>query len=194
MKEANKMSDAKQDIQKDKIIHLIRQRIISSILDFYLFGFIASFFLYVVGFTPIDSNLVPWLTVLVAFIFYFGVIAKILDGYTLGGFLLKVRIIKMDHSNLGIVFLTKRAFLSMFIYLTSCSFRCTKFNSLGQFKFDEKFGTTVINSREKNVFFDQNKKEYYEYNYLLDWQTNKYIIYAFFILILFLLFAKVLEA
>ena len=192
MKEAKKMSDAKQNIQKDKIIHLIRQRIISSILDFYLFGLIASFFLYVMAFTPIDSNLVPLLTVLIAFIFYFGVIVKISDGYTLGGFLLKVKIIKMDHSDLGILFLSKRAFIGMLIYVSSCSFRCTKFNSLGQFKFDEKFGTTVVNGREKNVFFDQNKKEYYEYDYLLDWQTNKYIIYAFLILILFLLLGKTL--
>jgi len=186
------MLNDKQEKQKDKIIHLIRQRIISSIIDFYLFGCIASFFLYIVGLAHFNSDLVPWLTLLITFIFYFGVIVKISDGYTLGGFLFKVKIIKMDHSNLDILFLSKRAFIGMFIYLASCSFRCTKFNSLGQFKFDEKFGTTVINSREKNVFFDQNEKEYYEYDYLLDWQTNKYIVYAFFILILFLLFGKII--
>lgn len=186
--------DAKQEKQKDIIINLIRQRIISSIIDFYLFGLTASLFLYVVSLIHIDYDLVPWLTFLIAFIFYFGVIVKITDGYTLGGFLLKIKIIKMDHSSLGILFLSKRAFIGMFMYVTSYSFRCTKFNSLGQFKFDENFGTTVINSREKNVFFDQNEKEYYEYDYLLDWQTNKYVVYAFFILILFLLFGKIIGA
>lgn len=188
------MLNGKQEKQKEKMIQLIRKRIISSIIDFYLFGLTASFFLYVVGLTDIGSDLVLLFLLLFYFIFYFGVLAKISDGYTPGGFLLKVKIIKIDASLLGVLSLSKRAFAGMFIYFTSYSFRCTRFNSLGQFKFDEKFGTTVLNSREKNVLLDQNKKEYYEYDYLLDWQTNKYLVYAFFLLILFSLLDEIIEA
>ena len=160
------MPGEQQRTRKEKMVHLIRKRILSSVVDFYLFALMVSLFLYIVGLTEIKSALISVVALIVAFIVYFGVIVKVSDGYTLGGFLFKVKIITIDYSKLEILSLIKRAFVGIGMYITSCSFRCTRFNTLGQFKFDEKFGTTVVDGREKNPFLDRNEIGYYHYDFL----------------------------
>jgi len=119
-------------------------------------------------------------------IFYFVVFVKLTNGYTLGGLIVSIKIIMLNNKQLEIGMLLKRLFYAIFLPIKFSFFRAVKVNSLGQFYFDEKYNTTIVD-RNKNTLNMENKIEYYEHDYALEYIVffGKYFLILLLISVLY---------
>ena len=175
------------------LVKYVRKRIISSIINFifffFLLGITYKFFILILDYFLIVSDFNLWLIMsypIGFFILYFGIIPKTTNGYSLGGWLMNLKITKIDKSSLDILSMCKRAFESIFSYIKFLSFRRTVFNSRGQFYYDEKHNILVIYTKDLSLINIEEKDILsYEYNFLLDKASLNFILFIFFGSLLF---------
>ena len=140
---------------KKNIISLTRRRLIANYINI----LIAPFFI----FTPMflimyiadikefqyEGIITIILSVILftfGFIFQFGIFVVLTNGYTVGGFIMRLKVVKLNDEKLKLWETVKR-FLSAWNQVSVFTFYThTKMNTLGQFYYDKEFNTTIINS------------------------------------------------
>ena len=174
---------------QDNIIQLTKKRLIAYIIDFFIFSFLFGTSL---GLLSNVSSTYFFMIFLFAIypalfiIFYFAIFVKLTNGYTLGGLIVGTKIIMLNNKQIEIRLLLKRLFYAIFLPVKFSFFRVVKVNSLGQFYFDEKYNTTIVN-RNKNTLNIENKIEYYEHDYALEYIVffGKYFLILLLISVLY---------
>ena len=162
-------------MSKDEVIKLTRRRLLSNFINCITLPiiFILPIILVIKLFTTIQevnihltglpALIIFLLYTLLIYILYFGVFVKFTNGYTIGGFITGIKIVKLDDKKLEVLNCAKR-FLSAWnsgTYYTGYIY--TKINSIGQFYYDEKYNTTII--RRGKIIPDVNNIKYYEHNF-----------------------------
>ena len=171
---------------KKNIINLTRRRLIASfinilVLPFFVFGPIF-FITYIMGikefqYGGVSALLLSIIFFALGFILQFGVFVILTNGYTMGGFIMRLKIVQLDGEKLKL-WSTIQRFLSAWNQSYKFVFYShTKVNTLGQFYYDKKFKTTIINSND--TIPKVSDIENLEYNY-----TKEFII--FFIMLFFI--------
>ncbi len=159
------------DETKVNIIKLTRLRILSNFINFIVtplllvpISLIVSMFqLNDFNFSGISAFLLIATICIFVFILHFGIFVKLTNGYTIGGLVTGLRIVKLDGEKLEVMDCTKR-FLNGWNRATYFyAYMYTKVNSIGQFYYDEKFNTTIIR-RGREIPKKINIKNY-EHNY-----------------------------
>lgn len=99
-------------------------------------------------------------------IFQFGIFVILTNGYTVGGFIMRLKVVKLNDEKLKLWETIKR-FLSAWNQVSRFTFYThTKMNTLGQFYYDKDFNTTIINSNSTiQEISDIEDIEDIEYNY-----------------------------
>jgi len=181
---------------KEKLIKLVRRRIFSGIIDFFVYSLFFALLLRLIGliidFLNINIQfetlgfIIITLLLILSFILYFGVMPKLTNGQTVGDFIMGVRVIKIDNSPLKILKLSKRTLSGIFSYIKFLSFRRVFFNPLGQFYYDKKFNTVVLDKKQIHMgdFKNVNIDTKYEYDFLLDPSNLKILLYIILIVII----------
>ncbi len=147
---------------------LIKKRLLSGVIDLLSYSLI--FIFSVLGirkFFIISDNTMSFLLFLfmVEFFIYFALVIKWTSGYTFGYYIAGIKITPVK--NINIFILVKRAILSSIFYFTTYGLRKIKYNTFGQFWYDEKYGLRVIGKNDKNNILE--KKEYYVYDFILEY-------------------------
>ncbi len=133
---------------------LLKKRIISSIVDLLLF-----IFLFTLSFTILlDARLVQnnWLLpfFLLFFFLYYSLIPKLTNGYTFSGFIMGIKVIKLDSTDIKLWEYFLRSLYALFAYMLFLGYIRVRTNTLGQFYFDKPFNVTVIGREQRNIFND----------------------------------------
>ena len=171
---------------KKTIINLTRRRLIANSIDmllvpFFIFGPIF-FIMYVMdikdfqygGFTALLLSIFAFT---LGFILQFGVFVIFTNGYTVGGLIMRLKIVQLNGKKLKL-WPTIQRFLSAWNQHNKFMlYWHTKVNTLGQFYYDEKFKTTIINSSDNIPKVSDIKN--LEYNY-----AKEFLI--FFIILFFI--------
>jgi len=185
---------------KDSLIKIVRKRIFSGIIDFFIFSLFFVLLLRLIGlsigvldadteFEVVGFIIMTTLPIL-SFILYFGIFPKLFNGQTVGDFIMGIRIVKIDDSPLKTLELSRKTLRGIFSYIKFLSFRRVFFNSLGQFYYDEDVGTIVVDKEQgeisglKNLDIDTK----YEYDFLLDSANLKILFYTILIVALVSIF------
>ena len=169
-------------ISMKNLIKINRKRTLSSVIDtFIFFPWIFPLLPILVGDilnTNIDTLLILLLPIL--FFIYFGVIVKLTNGYTLGGFLTKTRTVSIEKKEITSISYAKRT-LSGIVSIFKMFFTGSKtMNGIGQYKYDEKYHMTVL---PKDILLSSlDKKEIQIHHYLFD-IVLLYLKYSFFYII-----------
>ena len=117
------------------------------------------------------------------FVFYFGIIPKLTNGYTLGGYIIQMRLLTLDKSSIKILDLLKRVFDIFIFYWKTIYTHDVKINNFYQWKPDVKHNITLLPSNFN--FENLDKKD--------NWQEVDYYFYYFpilfknFFLVMFIL-------
>ena len=171
---------------KTHIINLTRRRLISNFINmlvapFFIFGPMF-LIMYLIGIKELQYGgfialFVSIIIFILGIILQFGVFVILTNGYTVGGFIMRLKIVQLDGEKLKLWKMVQR-FLSSWNQLYKFVFYShTKVNTLGQFYYDEIFQTTIISSSENIP--EVSNIEYLEYNY-----AKEFLI--FFIVFLFI--------
>jgi len=155
-----------------ELISYVRKRIMSNIINFIvvlmLSLLIMGFILAYTGTRSIygfDAFLLIIIVYFVSTYLSMCLLVKITKGYTIGGLVFGLKIIKANNKDIKKIECLQRILLSTTQILYFYWFAYVKFNSNGQFYYDEKFDTKVIG--RKHIFEEENI-EYFEYNFLKD--------------------------
>ena len=171
----------KNRMKREKILIILKKRLLGRYLDFHLFIFIFLFFILLLNkLESITSNLLLFI-IYICFIpfVYFGLIPYLTNGFTLGGKIVGLEIRWYNYEN-------KRIYKNPFQYIFrgililfsskshSSNFlvEAYKINSLGQMPFEYKFNSTVV-FINTNINFNQTI-EYYEFE-IIDYSLREEI-------------------
>ena len=181
---------------KNTLIKTVRKRIFSGIIDFFIFSLFFVLLLRLTGlsidFLDINTQLeavgfiIMTTLPILSFVLYFGVLPKLTNGQTVGDFIMGIKIVKIDNSQLKVLKLSRRTLSGIFSYIKFLSFRRVFFNSLGQFYYDEKFNTVVLDKKQMQIsnLENVNINTKYEYDFLLDPANFKILFYMILIAVL----------
>ena len=109
------------------------------------------------------------------------------NGYTIGSYIMGVRVVQKNGKCISFSECFKRIFAMLRQIIHFYWFTHVKFNSKGEFYYDEEFGFSVKDKKEK--FKQDSRKEikYFEYNFLKIFFITIIYIFSFLTLISFLL-------
>jgi len=161
-------------MNENEIIKLTRRRLLSNFINFISMPVILFLPIFVVmkilNIQEFNLHLIGFPALIVILIYlplihilYFGLFVKLTDGYTIGGFITGIKIVRLDGKKLDTLNCAKR-FLNAWnsgTYYTGYIY--TKINSIGQFYYDEKYNTTIV-IRGQTIPKTDNIK-YYEHNF-----------------------------
>ena len=138
---------------------LIRRRLISRGIDIVIFPFLLFLpWLFLLGFLGIKEYessgvmaLIQIAIMIATYLYLFwGLLLKYTGGYSLGGLLVGIKIVHLEGKTLTTTAYLKRTLLGIWDFINPYKHSLqTRFNSLGQFEFDEHHHTTVQKRGEK---------------------------------------------
>ena len=150
-----------------QVFHLLKIRFISGIINFFLFFIFHTFIINIINYIFDYNNILQIFIFLLSFIIYFGLIPKLTNGYTLGGYILGNKIIVINDTKLSIIAYCLRLLFALYSIIKLGAFNFVKVNNLGQLYYDEKFNTTVIDKQTKIDL--HNNIKVYEFNMAIEW-------------------------
>ena len=121
---------------------ILNRRILSNVINF-----IAS--IYFIGAVDIlvksyISSSLFYLSCLLGIFVYFGIIPKLTNGYTFGGFITQMRLFTLDKSSFKIIDLLRRVFDIFVFYWKTIYTKEIKVNNLHQWELDIKYNITLL--------------------------------------------------
>jgi len=151
------------------------------VAPFFIFG-PELFIMYVMGIKEFQYGgfialLLSIILFTLGFILQFGVFVIFTNGYTVGGLIMRLKIVRLDGKKLKLWTTMKRFLSAWNRHYEFMFYSHTKVNTLGQFYYDEKFETTIINSSDNIPKVSDIKN--LEYNY-----AKEFLI--FFIILFFI--------
>ena len=166
---------------KDKIIKIrIQTELLDNIVFFLLFLIISNFI--------VKVGIHPIFTFFTFYFVYFGLFIKITNGYTIGNFLTKSKIVSLDGKKISLYSLQKKKYYESSFFIKNFYSGEQIINGYGQFDFDIELDLTVLpNNEELN---NLNKEEIYKYNFYMDISHLfiRYILFIFGSLFVFIYF------
>lgn len=161
---------------KDEVVKLTRMRILGNSIDFIVMAvhfFVISLFIMSalniqeMNLSGINAIFFILIVYGVSHLLHFGLFVVLTNGYTVGGLITGVRIVKLDSSKMKTLDSAKRFLSAWNRNVHFYGYLHTRVNSIGQFYYDEKFNTTVI--RRNGQIPKSEHIEYFEHNYLKEY-------------------------
>ena len=160
---------------------MLNKRLMANVLDFYILMF-CNILLSII-FIKFNLNGYYYLFFdIVLIIIYFGGIVSLTKGYTLGGFIIGVRIKSLSKRHLTPIFYLKRFFKAIIYYIIVFFSHKILINSLGQFDYDKELNTYI---EVNDITLNENKNEL-QLNYFYDiaFPLLKYLFLGMIIILL----------
>ena len=156
-------------ILNSKLKKHLRLRIVNSFVDLLLFIFLLMMsFTFFASITQLYNVCFIFVCFLIYFsifnFFYYAIIPKLTGGYSLGGLLFRLKIVKLDGSNINIWEYFIRSLYAIFAYFRFFGYLRVRTNLLGQFYFDKPFGVTVV-GKNKKLLLNRDKDNLEEFSY-----------------------------